>query len=61
MLTREQLQDAIESTLQEIVAIKQQIKQTPDPRESRKLTRKLRELQYLQLWHVDQLQHRQDG
>lgn len=57
MMTREQLQEAIESTKLEIVDLKQQIRQTTDPRQARKLTIKLRELQYLQLWHIDQLQH----
>jgi len=54
-MNREELQDAIENTKVQIYEIKQQIAQTADPREKRRLTRRKRELQYLQLWHLDQM------
>lgn len=54
-LTRYELQEAITSTLEEIEVVKQQIAQAADSREKRRLIRKKRELQYLQLWHLDQL------
>ncbi|MFZ5687851.1 MAG: hypothetical protein ACOY9Y_06625 [Bacillota bacterium] len=57
MMTYKQLQDALENTKVEIHILKQQIKRTTDHREARKLTTKLRELQYLQLWNMDQLQN----
>lgn len=55
MLTREQLNKDIEATMHEIGRIKEQIRQTTDPREKRRLTRQKRELQYLQLWRHDLL------
>ncbi|TEB13336.1 hypothetical protein [Pelotomaculum propionicicum] len=54
-LAREELQEAITRTLEEIVKLKQQIAQAADPKEKRRLKRKKKELQYLQLWHIDQL------
>lgn len=56
MMTTEELQSAITRTLAEIVRIKQQIAETADPREKRRLIRKKRELQYLQLWHLGLLE-----
>jgi len=47
--------EAIEKTKTQIYALKQKIEQTPDPQERRRLKRQLKELQYLQLWHLDQL------
>lgn len=54
-MTRDELQEAIARTLAEIEEVKQQIAQAADPREKRRLNRRKRELQYLQLWHIDQL------
>lgn len=54
-MTREELQEAITRTKAEIEEVKQQIAQAADPREKRRLIRRKRELQYLQLWHIDQL------
>ena len=54
-MTREELLEAIDRTKKEIVRVKKQIEETADPREKRRLTRKKRELQYLQLWHHDLL------
>jgi len=49
------LRDAIEKTKTQIYQLKEQIEETPDPQEKRQLKRRLKELQYLQLWHLDQL------
>ncbi|MEW6064599.1 hypothetical protein SAMN02745133_02790 [Desulforamulus putei DSM 12395] len=57
MLTYKQLQAALENTKIEIDVLKKRIKETDDPRESCNLTRKLRELQYKQLWHLERLQN----
>lgn len=54
-MTREELQEAINRTLSEINQVMQQFAQAEDPREKRRLIRRKRELQYLQLWHMDQL------
>lgn len=57
MLTYKQLQVALENTKIEIYILKKRIKETDDPRESSKLTKQLRELQYKQLWHLERLQN----
>jgi len=54
-MTSSELQEAIDQTKVQIYALKQQIEQTPDPQEKRQLKRRLKEMQYLQLWHLDQL------
>lgn len=48
------LHEAIDQTKSQIYTLKQQIEQTPDPQEKSRLKRRLKELQYLQLWHLDQ-------
>lgn len=55
-ITRQYIQNAIIRTRRQIVQIKKQIEKTSDPREIRRLIRRKRELQYLQLWHMDQLE-----
>ena len=55
LLTDNDLHKSIEKTKSQIYAIKQQIEQAPDLQEKRRLKRRLKELQYLQLWHLDQL------
>lgn len=55
MMTLEELQAAITRTKAEIHQVKQQITQAANPREKRRLQRKKKELQYLQLWHVSLL------
>jgi hypothetical protein len=54
-MRREELEKAIESTKLEIYQAKEQLKQVVDPREEKKLLARLKELQILQLWHMDQL------
>ncbi|MCL5125199.1 MAG: hypothetical protein M1511_12000 [Deltaproteobacteria bacterium] len=56
-MTRNELQEAFTRTLKEIKLIKRQIKDATDPREKRNLIRRKRELQYLQLWHINQLKN----
>ena len=55
-MTCKELQSAIVRTMKEIQEIKQQITQTTSPPEKRRLLRKKRELQYLQLWHMSLLE-----
>lgn len=55
-MTRDELLEAIEYTMHEIVRVKLQIEESTDPREKRRLTSKKKELQYLQLWHHDLLE-----
>ncbi len=55
-MTHDELLEAIERTMHEIGRIKQQIEEAANPREERRLARKKRELQYLQLWHHDLLE-----
>lgn len=55
-MTNAELQQAITNTAEEIWELQQQIEHASDPREQKKLMRKLKELQYLQLWHLDQLE-----
>ena len=59
-MTRDELQEAIAATLDKIMKLKEQISQATDPREKKQLKRQLRELQYLQLWHIGQLEHQKD-
>ena len=56
-MTRDELQDAISCTLEEIEMVKKEIAQANDTRDKRRLIRRKRELQYLQLWHLDQLKN----
>jgi len=55
-MNREDLKRAIEDTLEDIDQINNEIKKTADPFEKRKLIRRKREMQYLQLWHIAQLE-----
>jgi len=59
-MTRDDLQEAMLRTMKEIETVKEQIKAATDPREERRLTRKKKELQYLQLWHHDLLERQKD-
>lgn len=51
-----EIRTAIEITKQEIYEIMQQIEGTHDSKEKHVLEKRLKEIQYLQLWHIDQLQ-----
>jgi len=46
----------IAATAEEIGRLKQRIQNAADAKERRRLTRKKRELQYLQLWRIDLLE-----
>jgi hypothetical protein len=48
------IQEAINKTVQEIDQVKLEIDSATDPKERRKLFRKLKDLQFLQLWNLDQ-------
>lgn len=52
-----ELQQAKTHTLQEIIRIKQQIAATVDSKEKRRLIRRKRELQFLQMWQMNQLKN----
>ena len=49
------LNTAINQTKAQIYELKNQINETSDSTEKRRLQRRLKELQYLQLWHIDKL------
>ncbi|NMC28019.1 MAG: hypothetical protein GYA42_07710 [Syntrophomonadaceae bacterium] len=55
-MDRTELQQAIKDTLLAIEAIKREIAATTDPARMQELTRRKKELQYLQLWHLEQLE-----
>ena len=59
-MNREELQQAITETLAEIEQVKLAIEEATDPREAKKMLVKLKELQYLQLWHIEQIEHQKD-
>jgi hypothetical protein len=52
-MNRRELEQAMERTLNEIEDVKRRIATTTDPQERQQLIRKKKELQYLQLWHMD--------
>jgi len=54
-MTHDELEKAIKHTKEEIYRMKQQIEENNDTKEKRRLQRGLKELQYLQLWQLDQL------
>jgi len=54
-MTEQELREAIDRTKVEIYKIKNQLKSSTDPRKQKHLKARLKELQYLQLWHLDQL------
>jgi hypothetical protein len=55
-MNRNELFEAIEDTKQEIYQVKEQLEQTTDPREEKNLLARLKELQYLQLWHIEHME-----
>ena len=55
-MNREELEVAIERTLDEIMQIKKEIDETDDLPKRKRLIQRKKELQYLQLWHIDQLE-----
>jgi len=55
-MTADELRKSIERTNDQICELKQQIKEETNMRKKLKLQRRLIELQYLQLWHIDLLE-----
>jgi len=55
-MNREELEVVIERTLDEIMQIKKEIDETDDLPKRKRLIQRKKELQYLQLWHIDQLE-----
>jgi len=55
-MNREDLQEAIAATLEEIERVKKEIEETTDPWEELRLMRQKKELQIRQLWNIDQLE-----
>lgn len=56
-MTLEELQKAIKRTISEIEEVKMEIVKATSPLEKCRLKRRKKELQYLQLWHLDQLKN----
>lgn len=54
-MTAEELKAAIEQTKEKIWEIRRKVESASDPAERRALKRRLKEMQVLQLWHLDQL------
>ena len=54
-MTPEKLQDVNNTTKQQIEQLKLEIEESADSKEKRRLIQRLKELQFLQLWHIDQL------
>lgn len=52
----EELKAAITATLAEIEQVKDRLEKTADTKEARQLLQRKKELQYLQLWHLEQLE-----
>jgi len=55
-MDKEELREAIKATLTAIEAVKQELEATTDPARMQVLKRRKKELQYLQLWHLEQLE-----
>jgi len=55
-VTSDEICEAIEQVKDKIYELKQQIEDTPNMQEKLKLQRQLKEMQYLQLWHLDLLE-----
>ncbi len=60
-MTREELQDAIRATKQKMDQINECLEKIADQRERRRLLNELKDLQYLQFWQREQLEHLGDG
>jgi len=56
LMTRSELEQKILLTLENILRVKEDIDQACDPKEVLRLRRKLKELQYLQMWQVEKLE-----
>jgi len=59
-MTREELERAIEETKREIYQLKEKIDLAADRRNKKRMQVMLMELQYLQLWHIEQLERHPD-
>lgn len=54
-MTLQDLRSNILRTKEEIEQLKLRLEEVADPREQRRLKRRIKELQYLQLWQLDKL------
>lgn len=52
-MDKQELRQAIITTLREIHKIEEQLAQATDPQEKRRLRKRLKELRYLQLWNLE--------
>jgi len=59
-MNREELQEAIIETLEKIEYVKFELEKAIDTKDKKRLRQQLRELQYLQLWHIGQLESQKD-
>ncbi len=55
-MMKEEMEQTIETTKLEIYQLKEQLDQVTDPREEKELLVKLKQLQYKQMWCMDQLE-----
>ena len=58
-MNRAEILESIECIKQEIYRVKEQMEQVTDLRDERLLAKKLKELQYQQLWHLELLQNQE--
>jgi hypothetical protein len=59
-MTRSDLKQAILQTLENILRVKEEMDRASDPKEVSRLRRKLKELQYLQIWQMEKLERISD-
>lgn len=55
-MMKEELELMVETTKHEIYKLKEQLDQVTDPQEEKELLAGLKQLQYKQMWCVDQLE-----
>lgn len=60
-MTRDELQEAIRAAKEKMEQINKQLEEAVDQRERRRLLNELKDLQYLQFWQREQLEHLGDG
>lgn len=60
-MTHKELQDAIRATKQKMDQVNKRLEEVADQRERRRLLNELKDLQYLQFWQREQLEHLGDG
>ena len=54
-MTRSELEQSLLKTMENMLRVKKEMDQACDPKEVNRLRRKLKELQYLQRWQMEEL------